>query len=95
MKKKDFTFETIVNKWLAYHSKTVEDVKKEHPESVTNPIWFSYYKVTQEQHDEWYEWFIEETMKTFKIKNKEQAKKYVAMDYLNVSPSIIINNENI
>jgi len=45
------------------------------------------YAVTQEQHDEWYEWAINRIAKYYRY-SKKRAKRMFCWDYLNVAPSI-------
>jgi hypothetical protein len=62
-KMKKLTAEEVVNAWLKYHGKTVQDVLKELPNSLVDPSWFDNYQVTKEQHQEWREWVIKELKK--------------------------------
>jgi hypothetical protein len=53
---KKLTEREILNAWLKYHGKTVEDVLKECPEAAHDPAWFTKYPVTKEQEAEWIAW---------------------------------------
>jgi len=85
--------EEILNKWLSYHNTTVKGVLKNHPEWSENPSlhsreFYDTYPVTQEQHDEWYEWFISEIMLRYRYSRK-RARRESAFIYLNLAPKVI------
>jgi hypothetical protein len=87
--KAQLTQEYIVNGWLQkYHGITVEELIEKEPELCNTSDWYKKYAVTQEQHDEWYEWAISELSKNLHM-SKVRVKKLFAFDYLNVSPSVI------
>lgn len=92
-KKKEMTERECIDWWLKkYHNTTLKDVEDTHPEWLKDPQkhtrdFYEAYAVTQEQHDEWHEWFLSEVMKRFKY-SKKLARRRTAFDYLNVSPSI-------
>jgi len=86
-RKKELTEEMIVNWWLSkYHNTTLDEVFNKHPDW-TNVEFYPAFEVTQEQHDEWYEWMIKELMKYFHC-GKKYAQKNSWIIYLNTSPSI-------
>ena len=66
----------IINGWLKYHNTTVEEILKKYPEECKSGKWFSLFKVTQEQHDEWAVW----------AKKRIKSWPYI---YLNDSPTIL------
>ena len=89
--KAKLTEEEFVNWWLTeYHDTNLNEVRVSHPQwkdSSYSREFYEAYPVTQEQHDEWYEWAIERLMKHYKI-SKKRAKKDFSFPYLNVSPLI-------
>jgi hypothetical protein len=85
--KPKITQSELVNWWLEkYHGVTVEQVREEHPDW-TYRDFFPAYQVTQEQHDEWYEWAITTIMKRYRY-SKRRAKREFTFPYLNVAPSV-------
>lgn len=96
MKKLDI--DDLVNWWLdKYHNTNLEKVKKENPKWAENPEkytrdFYSKYKVTQEQHDEWEEWAKGYAKKVTKLSKRAIDRSWWSV-YLNASPSII--NEKI
>ena len=89
--KDNMTTSHFINKWLGeFHGTDLKGVLTEHPEWVDKPdsrAFYREYAVTQEQHDEWYEWAIESVMKT-KRYSRKMAKKAFTFDYLNCAPGI-------
>jgi hypothetical protein len=82
------TAEYIMEGWLKkYHGLTVQELMEKEPELVKTPDWYKKYAVTNEQHDEWYEWAISEMSKNLKV-SKKTVKRMFAIEYLNLSPSI-------
>jgi len=80
--------EELLNWWLAkYHNTNVEEVLKKYPEECKLPSWFKLFPVTQEQHDDWYEWAIEYVAKKLKC-SKKVAKYRFAFAYLNCAPYV-------
>ena len=73
--------------WLKYHGKSVKWLIENEPELIKSPDWYKKYAVTQEQHDEWYDWAVSELGKNLRMP-KTRVKRYFTFDYLNVSPSI-------
>ena len=73
--------------WLKYHGKSVKWLIENEPELIKSPDWYKKYAVTQEQHDEWYEWAVSELGKNLRMP-KTRVKRYFSFDYLNLSPSI-------
>lgn len=89
MKKSELTEEFIKDYWLKkYHNTTCAEIVKKYPEFCKNIDWYNKYPVTQEQHDEWYNWTIAIISKTFKL-SKTHARRGFAFDYLNCAPNII------
>lgn len=79
----------IIDWWLTkYHNTTLDKVQEEFPELKDSREFYNKYRVTQEQHDEWYEWVIGEVMRTFKL-SKTKATRAFIWDYLNTSPLVI------
>ena len=77
---------------MEYHDTNLNEVMVTHPEWKEDPQahsreFYEEYQVTQEQHDEWYAWFIDKVMKSYDL-GKKRAIKNTAIDYLNVSPMI-------
>lgn len=92
MIKPKLTREDLVNWWLQkYHNTTGEEVLVKHPDSKISPDWFKLYPVTQEQHDEWYEWAINYLVKEHRL-SKKYIKSRFCFDYLNCAPNIIEPN---
>jgi len=77
-----------INQWLKYHDTTIEEVIKEHPEWQENSReFYQAYPVTQEQHDEWYEWAIQTVMKEYRM-GRKRAKKEFCFPYLDLAPNV-------
>lgn len=88
MKKSEITSEFIMNYWLKkYHNIDIDWLMKNESELIKSSDWYKKYAVTQEQHDEWYNWAIDTMSKTFKL-SKTTVKRRFAFDYLNLSPSV-------
>lgn len=88
MKRKELTQEQLINGWLQkYHNISVVELIEKEPELVKTSDWFEKYAVSQEQHDEWYEWAIEQVCKYFRC-GKKHAKRAFAFDYLNIAPAV-------
>jgi len=93
MKRNKLTEDDCLNWWLRkYHDTDLATIIKEHPEWEAEPEkhtvdFYSTYMVTQEEHDEWHEWFIKAFMKEFGV-GKKRAKRHSGFTYLNVAPSI-------
>jgi len=91
--KAKITEEEAINWWLEkYHNTNLAKVMESHPEWRDNPPshareFYREYEVTQEQHDEWHEWFIALVMKRYRI-GRKLAERRTCFDYLNISPSI-------
>ena len=85
----------VIDWWLEkYHNTNLMQVLIDHPEWNDgldhSSDFYQTYAVTQQQHDEWYNWFISEVAKRYKI-SKKLAKRRTAFSYLNTSPNININ----
>jgi hypothetical protein len=81
--------EYIMDGWLKpYHGITVDWLVKNEPELIKTPDWYKKYAVSQEQHDEWYEWAIQTIMKHYRCSRK-MAQRNFAFDYLNIAPSVL------
>jgi len=85
---KKLTTEYIINGWLEkYHGITIEQLVETEPELCKSGDWYEKYAITQEQHDEWYEWALDEIRKATKL-SKKTVKRRFTFDYLNVAPSL-------
>lgn len=74
--------------WLTKgHGVTVKWLIENEPELIKTSDWFNKYAVSQELHDEWYDWAIDTIAKSKRL-SKKYVKKAFWMDYLNCSPSI-------
>lgn len=83
--------EDFLDKWLGdYHNTSVKKVMSDNPQwddgKDHSQDFYSSHKVTQEQHDEWYEWAINKVAKKLRC-SKKLAKVKFSFAYLNVSPS--------
>jgi len=88
MKRKTLTQEAVINQWLfRYHGITVQELVKKHPRLVKTPRWFTKYAVTQEQHDEWHEWFIKKLM-WYTGRGRRYVERLSWVEYLNLAPSV-------
>lgn len=91
--RKQPTEEEFINWWLKkYHNIDLTGVKKAHPEWMDEPEkhtrdFYRAYAVTQEQHDEWYDWAIKRIMKHYRM-GRKRAEESFCFDYLNVAPNI-------
>lgn len=86
---KKLTTEYIINGWLEkYHGITIEHLIEDEPELCKTSEWFKKYAVTKKQHDEWYEWAVNEIQKATKL-SKKAVKRGFSFDYLNVAPGFI------
>ncbi len=86
--KKPLNEEDFYNYWLVkYHGITVRELMEKEPELIKTSDWYKKYAVTQEQHDEWYEWAINLIAKHERC-SKETARIRFVWDYLNLSPAI-------
>jgi len=91
MKRVELTEEFIMNYWLQkYHNITVKELIKKEPELIKSSDWYKKYAVSQEAHDEWYNWAIDIISKTFRM-SKKYIKRGFCFDYLNCAPNIIKN----
>ena len=86
--KKLLTQEFIMDWWLEkYHNISIKWILENEPELIKDPKWYKKYAVTQEQHDEWYNWAIDYMAKYYR-KSKKRTKHDFVFDYINCSPSI-------
>ena len=93
-KKKEPTLDDLINGWLTpYHNTTIEQVEKEWVGEKNSRAFYQKYPVTQEQHDEWYDWVIDLLSKHFKYSKKFIKKEFCFM-YLNCAPNIIKEENN-
>lgn len=94
MKKSELTAEYLINYWLKkYHNIDVKWLIENESELIKTSKWYEKYAVTQEEHDEWYNWAIDTISKVYKT-SKKNAKRNFVFDYLNLSPSIKNNSLN-
>ena len=76
------------NAWLEpCHGITVEWLRENEAELIKTADWYKKYAVSQEQHDEWYEWSIKRLMTYYRWSRKMAVKQF-CFPYLNVSPSV-------
>lgn len=88
MKKQKLTEAVIIEYWLKkYHDTTIKGVVEKYPKLYKTPKWYKKYPLTQQQHDEWYDWVIKTLMKEYKY-SKTRTMKSFALSYLNCAPSI-------
>jgi hypothetical protein len=96
MKKRKINADDFVNWWLEkYHNTNLDEVRKEHPEwedGNHSTEFYKTYQVTQEQHDEWYDWAIKTILKKVRW-SKKMAKRQFAFPYLDLSPSVKQNKK--
>lgn len=86
--KKALSSEYIMEGWFKkYHGLTVQELITKEPELIKTPDWYKKYQVTQEQHDEWYDWAVSELGKNLRMP-KTRVKRYFTFEYLNLAPSI-------
>ncbi len=79
----------LINGWMVkYHGLTIEEAHAKEPWAFSQDF-YKRYPVTQAQHDEWYEWMIDQIMKDFRIRSRKYAIKNAGLIYLNTSPSVI------
>jgi hypothetical protein len=88
MKRKELTGDYLMNGWLVkYHGITIAELIEKEPELMKTSGWYLKYAVTQEQHDEWYEWAIKEVMKYYRYSRKVAVKQFT-FPYLNLAPAV-------
>jgi hypothetical protein len=86
--RQEFTENYVRDWWLIkYHNTNCEQVKEKYPTESLTGEWYKLFKVTQEQHDEWYEWFITEVAYRWGW-SKKMAEYQTAFAYLNVAPDV-------
>ena len=89
--KKKLDMDNIINWWLEkYHDTNIEKVLEQHPtweKGDHSREFYEAHQVTQEQHDEWYEWFIKAFMKEYRVGRKYTIKNSWVI-YLNASPMV-------
>lgn len=87
-RRKELKADDFYNWWLQkYHNTTVQEIMEKEPELCATPEWYKKYAVTQEQHDEWYEWAIQTIMKHYHWSRKMAIRQF-CFPYLNVAPTI-------
>ena len=74
-------YNQIINKELAIHGKTVEDIKDD-------DRWFMTYTMTEQQSEEWKSWTIDYIIKTCKC-SKAVAEREFSWIYLNHGLKIV------
>ena len=88
MKRKDVTSEYIMDYWLKKgHGIDVAWLIENEPELIKTPAWYKKYEVSQELHDEWYEWAVQTIMNHYHWK-RDVARKEFCFAYLNIAPSV-------
>ena len=86
------TEKEIYNYWLKHHNIDVDYLIAHEPELIKTPEWYDKYPVTQEQHDEWYNWVIGRIMKEKKCSRKIAVRLFT-FDYLNLAPAVISDEQ--
>lgn len=87
-KKEPLKEEDFYNYWLGkYHNTTVQEIIEKDPELCKTSKWYKKYQVTQEQHDEWYEWAIKTIMNHHRCSRKRAQRNFM-FDYLNLAPMV-------
>ena len=76
------------NAWLKYHNTTIEELIEKEPELMKTVEWYNKYAVTQEQHDEWYEWAIKRLCSYYRC-GRKYAQRSFTFNYLNLAPNIV------
>lgn len=93
MKRVELTENYFRDWWLLKcYGINCEGVVKRYPRLCKTPKWFTKYPVTQEIHDEWYDWAIKEVQKRYRC-SKKYAKRSFCFMYLNTAPDIIKNEK--
>jgi len=72
--------------WNSDHLEKNSDEWRVHSGESTRAF-YTAYMVTEEQHDEWYEWAIQRIMKYYRY-SKKRAHRGFSIPSLNVSPQI-------
>lgn len=92
--KKKVNGETLRDWWLEkYFNTNSKEVAKLYPKEGKTGEWFDFYKVSQEQHDEWVAWAKEYIRKTTGYSKKLIDRGWTFI-YLQYSPSIKREEEN-
>ena len=87
-KRKELSESDFYNWWLQkYHNTTIEEIIEKEPELAKTSEWYKKYTVTEEQHDEWYQWAIQTVMKHYHWTKKEAIRRF-CFAYLNVAPTV-------
>ena len=86
--KTKLTANDLMNWWLKkYHNTTIEEQMENEEYQKDNGLFYQANKVTQAQHDEWYDWAIRALAKQYRWSLK-YTKRAFAITYLNVSPTV-------
>ena len=79
----------LVNLWMTkIFNVKLEDEMILFPERFKKSNWYSFYQVTQQQHDEWEKEAKELIHKKLKL-TKKYINKYWGLTYLNTSPMVL------
>ena len=88
-KRNELTDEFIRDYWLKKgHGIDTRWLINNEPDLIKTSEWYKKYAVSQDIHDEWYEWAINEICR-YKRCSKKFAERDFAFEYLNLAPSII------
>jgi len=93
-RKPELTETDLIDWWLGkYHNTSIKQILEENPEWEANPSdhtkeFYDKYRVTQDQHDEWRKWAIDEIAKRKRLSKKYVERKFW-LTYLNTAPSVI------
>jgi len=86
--RQEFTYTYVRDWWLIkFHNTNSAEVAAKYPQEAKSGEWWSLYKVTQAQHDEWEKWFYKEICYRWDI-SLARAKKSAGLDYVECAPSI-------
>lgn len=92
MRKKEIHLEDLINLWMVpIHGITIEEAYEKEPWENSREF-YEKYKITQEEHDKWYDEVIELLSKHFRW-SKKRIKKEFTFAYLNCAPTIIKEDE--
>ena len=91
--KQPLTQDIFINKWLLdYHNTTLDEIISLHREDwhigtdKYNPsLFYDKYKVTKQQHDDWYKWAINLVRRHYNYGRKFAERAFSTM-YLNTAP---------
>ena len=87
----EFTLTYAQNWWLGrYYGITAQEVSDRFSLSAKTGKWYELFPVTEAQYTAWYEWFIYETMRRWRI-SRDRAVRGTSYIRLDASPSVADN----